>query len=1341
MTASPRVPTILQFQAAECALAALAMMMAHHGCVVPLEELRQRSGVSGDGTSLAALKAVATAYGFTTRVFRKEPEAVAAIGFPCMVFVDFNHMLVVEAMTPRALTVVDPAGGRRQIGTAEFERMFTGIVVRLEPTATMIPRRRSGGSILPALIRRKWIWGGLAVTLAVALGGAQSAVALALDSGLTALPLAAAVAALLGLHAALERWSQAVQDAAQSMIDRLLPTRAASYFTLRNPSLLMSTAHAGRHLADLIRERPAAVIAGLVAALVPWAVLAGLSPQTAAAVAAAWGICAIASARTFLTAGSSWRRMRLNGGAMPLAEQFIAPEPWQVSGREDEALAEAVAATTRAMDPASAFARADALLRGIIATTLAAACAVALATTSGLAVPVLALLACGPWLRVPKAMPALFSLRDLAGILGDLAAAPALPSPPPAPLMPGHAVVVHGLTFAHGHAPLFADLAWSVATGALIGLTGPAGVGKTTLSRLLAGQMAPQAGTVAIGGKIALVPAAPALFAASIADNVACWRPEIDRTRIEAVLRTVDLWDEVAARPDGMDSQVAEDAVNLSGGQRRRLMLARALAGAPDIVVLDETLDAVDAEGEKRILHNLRDLGLTVILISQRRESLAACDAAWQLNAGTCRPWQEDAKTGDEIPAASAWPPPAISPPASPPDAATWAALVAAAALLGLALPDQPTTTAACPNGMRPLDWLARQHGLLLFPVSLHDDCWYRRGDGIMLSRTNDDTAVVLAPAILGGYRLRTASGTWHRLDHRTAVTLAPSALLVLRRPADTAEHGTIFSSWHVAAATLALWLGVVALATGGTSVAAVIAIGIGTGALTLARHRLRDRSRLDGTVFAAGHALRLSPRWTRRLSTERLERWCEDIRTLAGRRDTAMAEAAAQAVVIAGLSLLSPQPGLTAAAAGTAAVLMLTLGRQLERSRRKVQTSEATAIAFLHPLLNLLPWCLGTQIAGTAHGQWRRLEEASDHRDRHRHRIATLRISWLTLSPLAGLTVSPELAIAVVIGNGLGTALDSLAEARRTRRQVRGIQTAPRESDGHVPNQPPTTVTADDASFAYDRPVLHHVSLAIAPGEIVAIAGPSGCGKSTLMRLLMGFEPPRAGRILMNGQDLATADRLAWRAHAAAVFQDERLQFRSLHAQVRGLAPLHLDQVAARLAQIGLWSKVAALPMGMATLVDSRFLSEGQAAQVMLARALSRQPSLLFLDETLAAMDPAARGLALAAIRASGATCVLTSHQDDVLAAVDRIVWLKDGRLRHQTIHRAPAPAIPPAIASSTTMDQLSAFGSAARLYRPAAITRIEGPDRRDILPEPAPSPLVAVFVALAAAVLGPLF
>jgi ABC-type bacteriocin/lantibiotic exporter with double-glycine peptidase domain len=278
--------------------------------------------------------------------------------------------------------------------------------------------------------------------------------------------------------------------------------------------------------------------------------------------------------------------------------------------------------------------------------------------------------------------------------------------------------------------------------------------------------------------------------------------------------------------------------------------------------------------------------------------------------------------------------------------------------------------------------------------------------------------------------------------------------------------------------------------------------------------------------------------------------------------------------------------------------------------------------------------------------------------------------------------------------------------------------------------------VTARQLGFAYDQPVLRNVSLSVAPGEVIAIAGPSGSGKSTLLRLLMGLELPQQGCVLTDGADMRRLNRLAWRAHAAAVLQDERLEFRSIASHVRGHATIELDEVAGWLVRVGLWPKVAALPMGVASLVETRLLSSGQAALLMLARALARRPAILFLDETLSPLDPDTQAKVLAAIRASGVTCIFTSHQEDLLRRADRILRIANGTLRAE---------VPPSMAkhAGTIGNEAppSAFGTAGRLYRATAMARLESPDREDILPELAPAALVPALVALAAAVLGAAF
>lgn len=1257
-----RVPVVLQFQAAECALAALAMLMAHHGRAVPLEELRRAAGPGGEGTSLATLRNLAADHGFTARAFRKEEPDLADLAPPFMAFVDFNHMLVVEAVAPRHLRVVDPASGRRLIPRTEFERGFTGIVLRLDPRPGLTPRRAVPPRALPALLRRQWGWGGVAALAALATGAALASAAAGLDRDTTALgPPLLAVAAWAALVAALETWGASLHRAAATLVDRLLPGRDAGFHALRDPSMLVALAQLPQRLARLARGGPASALAGLLVGLPPLALLAAWWPTAGILAALAWVGCAALTLRATLAAGAPWRRLLLESGPLPLAERMRPAEPWQVAGRDDEALAAALAASCRARAPADAMARAEALLLGGLCAAAATAIWAAAALHPGqMAPPVLAALACLPWLRLPRALPAFSGLRQMAGGLDDLAAAAEPPAVPPGPA-PLHAT---GL----GFAPLFHDLSLTLATGARIGLTGPAGSGKTVLARLLSGRMAAHAGRVTAAGPVALVPSSAALFPASVLDNVVCWRPGIGRAGAEDALRAAGLWDDIAARPGGLDAPVAEGAANWSGGQCRRLMLARALADNPAAVVLDETLDAVDVAAERAILERLRARGVAVLLISQRPDSLRGCDAAWCLADGALVPWR------DGLWAAGGRPLVLPSTPAAP------------------SAPPPGDTAAPCPAGLRPLTWQARLRGQVLHPIDPQDGTC----DGTVLAQDGH-------------------------------------AYLVL--PRTGAPHGTPPTDRAIlVAAVLAMGSGA-AVALAGSALGGG-ALGIAVAAWVLARRRLAARLDLAGTLAVALHALSRSPWWSRRHTAERLQQWCEDWRGLGSRRAIATAEAAAFALLLLALAALTHPVAVAAAGLG-GAVAALAAGRLAAALHRRAWPRRTAAQAMLEPLLTLTAWAPATAATWAAHAAWRRRERAVGRAALARRAVLALRDGGRWLAP-AVLCLWPEdwglaAALALVPGNALGDALDRLFQARRDHAALAPFRAAPAENQGAPPERPPVSLRLESVSFGYECTVLNGVSLAVAPGEVVALAGPSGGGKSTLLRLMMGTEAPQAGQVLMNGRDLRQCDRLAWRAHTAAIIQDEVLDLRPLHAHVRGLAPLDLGAVAAWLDRLGAWDWVERLPMGLASLSDGRMLSGARAAQVLLARALCRRPSLLFLDETLAALDPEQRRRALAVIRASGATCVLVSHQPDVLAEADRVLWLEDGRLhdRPGAGHGATIPVAEIAAAPHAP------FGAAARLYRPAALARIDGPDRRDVPPPPPPRAAPVVLAALLTAVL----
>lgn len=273
---------------------------------------------------------------------------------------------------------------------------------------------------------------------------------------------------------------------------------------------------------------------------------------------------------------------------------------------------------------------------------------IAFSTYLGMAIgPVQSLL--GLYVALQRMTVSLGRVMELRGETPGVTS-PAQPKPMPS----GGELRLENLGFSHvgRNQPVLHDISVTLPAGRKVALSGPSGVGKSTLIDLLQRFYDPDQGRILLDGtdlreldllalrrRIAVVSQELVLFRGSLADNLSYSAPHASRAEIERVAALAQLDGLIASLPEGLDSPLGERGQQLSGGQKQRIAIARALLQDPLILVLDEATSQVDESTEREVIAAIDRLfaGRTRILISHRTSTLAEADIRLELQDGTLR--------------------------------------------------------------------------------------------------------------------------------------------------------------------------------------------------------------------------------------------------------------------------------------------------------------------------------------------------------------------------------------------------------------------------------------------------------------------------------------------------------------------------------------------------------------------------------------------------------------------------------------------------------------------------------------------------------------------------------
>jgi len=687
-----RTPTVLQMEAVECGAASLAMILAHFGRYVPLEELRIACGVARDGSKAINILRAARQYGLQARGIQIEASALADLSPPAILFWNFNHFVVWEGTGRRygrpVIQLNDPGEGRRWVTVETFDSAFTGIALLFEPGPDFAPGGRRPRALSDVGSRLRGGRASLVLVIAaslllVVLGVAVPAFTrVFLDtvlfghdrSVLTPLFLAMTVVlfsivALTALQQnTLLRVQMYMSTAGSARFMRHLLRLPFRFFTQRTPADIAKRLQSQDTIAEILSRDVGSVAINCVLVIL-YAALLWTYDAELTLVGVAMALLNIGALRwvsklrtdavgklradraSLLAASYSGLQlietMKATGSENAYFRRWAGFQAKVVSGQQKLGTPAAVLSVVAPM--LATFNSALILLVGglrAVEGSISIGLLVAFQTLiTNFTRPVAQLTSLGP--RIQDLSADVTRLRDVesfpqAPIFGR-------PDPIDGKRLNGH-LTFDRVTFGYNplDEPLLRDFSFAISPGQRIALVGSSGSGKSTVSRLVAGLYDPTEGEIRFDGRrreeiarstmsasVCFVDQEIFLFEGTVRENVTLWDPSVPDEAIVAALKDALVYDAIAARPGGLDSLVEEDGRNFSGGQRQRLEIARALVRSPSILVLDEATSALDAETERAIDVSLRRRGCACVVIAHRLSTIRDSDEILVLKYGT----------------------------------------------------------------------------------------------------------------------------------------------------------------------------------------------------------------------------------------------------------------------------------------------------------------------------------------------------------------------------------------------------------------------------------------------------------------------------------------------------------------------------------------------------------------------------------------------------------------------------------------------------------------------------------------------------------------------------------
>ena len=675
-----KTPTIFQMEATECGAASLSMIFGYFGKFIPLEQMRIETGVSRDGCNAANIMKAAKRYGLDCRGFRREPNALKEIQTPCIIHWNFNHFVVFEGIKGKYAYINDPAVGRRKLTWEELDESFTGIVLTFAKTEQFKPEKKQSGLLKFVQSHIKGQYGVLFKLFYIGILLVFPGLVLPvlsqvfLDDVLLAgytdwlVKILVFMGCLVGMKAGLTYYRSLVLQKLRSKMTLMSGLKflqhmfrlPIGFFDQRYSGDLVGRMDNNTQVNEFLAGDLAETVLNIFVAIFYLIILFLYSP-----IMTAIGLLNVIISMVIIflsnkVIANNSMKMQISGGKLygTVCAGISITDTLKASGAESAYISRILGYQAknanhdqemgRFQQIVGAIPRAVGSIIDTILLLVGGILVIRGQMTMGMLVafnslfdsfcePINQLVTFVQKIQTMKAnisrvediskykQDIRFEKKGSANINGKL----------------DGKVELKNISFGYSSLKpaLVENFSFKLNSGESIAFVGASGCGKSTIAKVVSGLYQPWSGSVlmnntpldmipksVVNASIATVNQNITLFSGSIKDNITMWNSAIlEKDMIDAA-KDACIHDTIMQLPGGYDYFLAEGASNMSGGQRQRMEIARALATKPTILIMDEATSALDPIVEKKILDNIKKRGCTCIIVAHRLSAIRDCN-------------------------------------------------------------------------------------------------------------------------------------------------------------------------------------------------------------------------------------------------------------------------------------------------------------------------------------------------------------------------------------------------------------------------------------------------------------------------------------------------------------------------------------------------------------------------------------------------------------------------------------------------------------------------------------------------------------------------------------------